>query len=429
MPLLALWKSNPIAVSEFTIEQVVAAAGNGELKDSSICSDELRTFLAQVATPKLAAYVERCLSSGFAKSGMVLQDLINELGRRLDFDVENGRYQGITNAVGFDGIWKSPEGRSIVIEVKTSDAYRLSLDKIADYRMRLISSNRIGPSSSILIVVGRDDTGELEAQVRGSRHAWDIRLISTEALLKLVQLKENGEDSVTGRKIRSLLFPMEYTRLDDIIDVMFATASDIDPVLVSASNPVEETAASEDSSINSGGDRLAKTGSDSLAGNSISYRNEGDGTKSGWEFTDSKLLQAKRELIIKLLGSSSGKPLIKKTRALYWDASHSYRVACSISKRYTRSGSYPYWYAFHPQWDQFLSEGTDGYFVLGCMDQEYAFRIPWKILHPILPYLNTTTTDRNTYWHIHVVDYPESGYSLQLPKKDSSLSLKEYIIG
>ena len=68
------------------------------------------SFLSQVVTPKLVKYVERCLSPGFAKSGMVLQDLINELGRRLDFSVENGRYQGVTNAVGFDGIWKSPEG-------------------------------------------------------------------------------------------------------------------------------------------------------------------------------------------------------------------------------------------------------------------------------------------------------------------------------
>ena len=111
----------------------------------------------------------------------------NELGRRLDYQVENGKYQGTTNAIGFDGIWVSPEAHSIVVEVKTTDAYRVSLDTIAVYRDKLRSSGRIGNSSSILIIVGRDDTGELEAQVRGSRHAWDIRLISTEALLKLVE--------------------------------------------------------------------------------------------------------------------------------------------------------------------------------------------------------------------------------------------------
>jgi hypothetical protein len=77
-------------------------------------------------------------------------------------------------------------------------------------------------------VVGRDDTGELEAQVRDSRHAWDIRLISADALLKLVLLKESADDPETGRKIRSLLVPMEYTRLDAMIDVMFTTATDVE---------------------------------------------------------------------------------------------------------------------------------------------------------------------------------------------------------
>lgn len=206
MPLIALWESNSTVVGQFSIEQVVATAGNGELKDGSLCSTELRSFLAQVSTPKLASYVERCLSSGFVKSGMVLQDLINELGRRLDFSVINGRYQGTTNAVGFDGIWKSPEGRSIVIEVKTTDAYRISLDKIAEYREKLTTAGHMSKTSSILIVVGREDTGELEAQVRGSRHAWDIRLLSTEALLKLVQLKENAEDVVTGKKFANYCF-------------------------------------------------------------------------------------------------------------------------------------------------------------------------------------------------------------------------------
>ncbi len=70
------------------------------------------------------------------------------------------------------------------------------------------------PPSSVLIVVGREDTGELEAQVRGSRHAWDMRLISADALIKLVELKEGAGDPETGRKICSLLAPMEYTRLD-----------------------------------------------------------------------------------------------------------------------------------------------------------------------------------------------------------------------
>jgi hypothetical protein len=92
----------------------------------------------------------------------------------------------------------------------------------------LTDTGELGSPSSILIIVGREDTGELEAQVRGSRHAWDIRLISADALIKLVELKEGADAPDTDRKIRSLLAPMEYTRLDEMIDVMFSTAKDVE---------------------------------------------------------------------------------------------------------------------------------------------------------------------------------------------------------
>src|SRR5207253_1833076 len=107
----------------------------------------------------------------FTKSGMVLQDLVNELGRRLDYSVRNGRYQGTTKEIGYDGIWVSPEKHAIVAEVKTTDAYRISLETIASYRNRLLVDREITNPCSMLIVVGRQDTGDLEAQVRGSRHA------------------------------------------------------------------------------------------------------------------------------------------------------------------------------------------------------------------------------------------------------------------
>jgi hypothetical protein len=181
MPLLAFFASNPDAVAQLTIEQIVVNAGDGVLKDQSVCSQELRSYLGQISTAIIGSYINHCLETSFAKGGMVLQDLINELGRRLDYDVENGRYQGVTNAIGFDGLWKSPEAHSLIVEVKTTDAYRLSLDTLAGYRTKLTKSGQLEPTSSILIVVGRQDTGELEAQIRGSRHAWDVRVISAEA--------------------------------------------------------------------------------------------------------------------------------------------------------------------------------------------------------------------------------------------------------
>lgn len=334
---------------------------------------------------------------------MVLQDLVNELGRRLDFKVTNGRYQGTTNTIGYDGIWTSPEGHIIVVEIKTTDAYRISLDTIATYRDRLQDNGEVIAPSSILIVVGREDTGELEAQVRGSRHAWDIRLISADALIKLVQLKEDAEGSDTGRKIRSLLAPMEYTRLDQMIDVMFTTARDV------------ETAAAVET---------ATEGEDPSEKIALGEINVGR-SKGTWEFTDPSLLQQKRDLIIDALNRREKVNLIKRTRALYWDTGHTIRVACTISKRYTK-GSYPYWYAYHPAWKDFLSEGSKAFLVLGCMDLALAFVVPKEILHPILDGLNTTQNEDGFYWHMHLIEPAPGDLAILVPKRNTVLRLKEH---
>lgn len=402
MPLLTFWKSAPEAVDQMSIEQIVGSAGDGTLKDASICSEEFRAYISQVSSGKLASYVEHCLTISFDKNGLVLQDLVNELGRRLDYKVTNGLYQGIKNGIGFDGLWVSPEGHAIVAEVKTTDAYRVSLDTIAGYRSKLLANNQISAASSILIIVGRKDTGELESQVRGSRYAWDIRLISVDALIKVVQLKEGTEGSKTGLKIRSLLTPMEYTRLDGVIDVVFTAARDV------------EDAASTISSI---GDEV--------------FQNQVAGLKEKevWQLTDTTLLQKKRDDIVKALSRKTDTVFIRKSRALLWNASHDVRLACTISKRYVKPAAYPYWFGFRSQWKKFLSEASKAYIVFGCMDLETAFALPLPILAPLLESLNTTLIDdTDLYWHIHIVETGSSRYGILLHKKSQVFPLDDYVI-
>jgi hypothetical protein len=364
----------------------------------------LREYISQIPSSKISQYIEKCLAIAFNKGGMVLQDLANELGRRLEYTVTNGLYQGTVKTVGFDGLWISPEGHSILVEVKTTDAYRISLDTIIGYRNRLSTSGQIVGPVSCLIVVGREDTGELEAQVRGSRHAWDIRLISADALIKLVQLKENTEDTETGLKIRSLLVPMEYTRLDKMIDVMFTAAKDVEAATVNA-------------------DSSSHPDSDELTLAPTAQKKE----KGVWEFTNSALLQKKRDQIVAAFGQHAGVSFIKKSRAMFWDAGHSNRFACTISKRYTKTSSQLYWFAFHPQWREFLSEGKNASLALGCMDLPFAFAIPFPIISSALGGLNTTTReDGELYWHIQVIESKHGEYAMLLPKKSEMMELDSF---
>ncbi len=394
MPLLELWEADKHSILKMTIEQITTISGDGKLLDNSECQQELRTYFSEVTTDTLASYANYCLENPFNKSGLILQDIVNELGRRLEYTVENGRYQGVKNAIGFDGIWRDQSNNSLVIEVKTTDAYRLSLDTIASYRDSLISEGTIQAPASVLIVVGRTDTGELEAQVRGSKHAWLVRIVGVDSLIRLINVKESADNQETVRKIRTLLSPIEYTRIDELVDVVFAAVSDIDES--TRNEPVEIPAPSI------------------------------DGIKTT-DKTSAEVIATIRDNIINAASDYCNSPLIKKTRALYWSPDHAVRMVCTISKRYENQGIIKYWYAYHPSWDEFLADGDKGYLVLGCVDLDKSFMIPLDTVREQLAKLNITSKKNGTmYWHIKLSEPQEGDFFFQLPNQESDLSLSSY---
>ena len=115
-------------------------------------------------------------AQSFVDSELALQDVVNEMGSRLGAEVEPGALPWSAKHVGFDGLWRFSNGHSLPPEVKTTDAYRIDLNTIAEYRKAFIGTENIAEkASSMLLIVGRQDTGDLEARIRGSRHAWDIQ--------------------------------------------------------------------------------------------------------------------------------------------------------------------------------------------------------------------------------------------------------------
>src|SRR5689334_5658070 len=180
MALIDLWRDSRVQISSKHVHQIVAIAGDGKLADGNSTSTELRAFLAQLPSEMLVRYASECLVDSFNNNGLVLQDTVNEVGARLGFQVTPGRYRGVAGQLGFDGLWESADGHSIVVEVKTTDTYAIDLNTIANYRRGLIKNGAISEElSSILIVVGRDDTGGFEAQIRGSRDRKSTRLNSS----------------------------------------------------------------------------------------------------------------------------------------------------------------------------------------------------------------------------------------------------------
>jgi hypothetical protein len=377
-----------------TLEAIVRIAGDGQLRDGSETSIEFRQFLTEVESEKLAEYATHCIENGFNGSGQVLQDVINEIGRRLGFVAENGRYQGVRNDIGYDGIW-SCNGESLVIEVKTTDAYTIKLDVIARYRDRLVDAQRVPKDTPILLVIGRNDTESLEAQVRGSKHAWSMRIIGIDALIKLMEVNLSTLSNEVTEKIHTILRPFEYTRIDKIVDVVFTAAEDKE-------NEIAEL--------------------------EIADISDSEHSETSQERTPTEVLLQKKVECIRKISEKFDRPIQKKKHSMYADASEEIRVIASISKRYIKSETF-YWYAYHdePQ-RKFLAAAKIGLIVFGLSDQDVAFAVPFELLEKNWQNLyETTKKNGQVYKHIYIY-LTEGKFYLRVREKGTEIDLSQYQI-
>jgi hypothetical protein len=368
MPLVPIWKQQSQQVLACSIQQVLAMAGDGKLLDGSLCSQELRHFLSEAPVPYLISAARFCLENAFTDSGLVLQDIINEIGSRLEFKVERGPYRGSKNKTGFDGIWKAPGCRDMVIEVKTTDYINLPLRKLFDYKNALLKSGKISADACALIILGREDAGSLADQVRGSRFAADARLISVNALVSLLRVIELADQTATVAKMRALLQPIETVKLDDIINIVFSTALDVEDAVQSESG--------------------VATGSPS------------DELVSKQHRTPNEQIDAKREQATASLAKRLGLQFVKHRRTVFKSTEGNVRLCVVVSNKLaSATGKNPqsYWYVYHPDWDTFLKQGSSAYLVLSCMDQNVAFAIPYSDFAPLIVSVNGRTTSIDAY--------------------------------
>src|SRR6266498_3018970 len=388
MALIDLWNSARETIKDKHIQQVISFAGTGKLSDGSETSKEFRSYLSFIPSAFLSRYAGECLTTSFDQSGFALQDIVNQIGRRLSFNVTDGAYRGKKGFVGFDGIWRSHMGDDIVVEVKTSDAYRIDLDTLATYRTTLIKEGRISErDSSILIVVGRQDTGDLEAQIRGSRHAWDIRLISVEALIRLMQLKEAVEDTSVIRKICTILTPQDFTKVDGIIDLVFSTAEDVS--LSAVDMPVADNG------------KVPAIDQLDLGMSTIQAAN-GPLVNGGDAASDRRLQVIFHERCVAKVTAHLKANLVKVSRSTYRSPDGSIALSCTVSREYARQNRIWYWFAFHPHQQEELQTARKAFAAFGCGSDKSVFLVPLEDLAGWLPGLNQTVSKKRHYWHVHI---------------------------
>jgi len=149
--------------------------------------------------------------------------------------------------------------------------------------------------------------------------------------------------------------------------------------------------------------------------------------KGQWQFTDRALVQKKRRALVAALSEREGKALSTVTLAKHCNHDGTFRAVVAVSKLHSDRPNSSYWYAFHPDWERYLSETKEGFFVLGCMDRAHGFAIPFADFQPLMKSLHSTTrpdTGR-LHWHIHLAQLG-TGLALMLPKLQTTFVLEPY---
>ena len=386
MALIDLWNADRQQITDKRIDQLIAFAGEGKLRDRNSTSEEFRTLLKVVSSDVIGQWLDECLEIRFTDFGFVLQDTVNEVGRRLGFDVTHGVYRSHSNE-GYDGLWRIPGGRAILVESKSSTSYSINLSRISAYRKQVAPQLGLRPEDiSILIVVGTEDTSDFEAQVRGSRFAWDIRILGVKSLFRLLKLREALDDPKVERQIQDILFPQEFTRLDRIIDLVFATAEDAQDI-----ESTEEEVELDDSSPE----------------------------KPRANFHSAILPRLERHF---------GQPLVKRSRSQWATPDDALLVSCQVSKHFDK-GNADFWFGLKRTSRESLQEHKNAFCAFGLGTPDRVVVLPMSFFAPHVDSFFTSPDKEGgiLHWHVRFVN-TDTGVAMLVDRDRKQLDVTKYLL-
>ena len=329
--LINAWNESQKKFS-MTMKQIVNIAGDESLESQEAVL-EMRTFFGMIDLTTLDRLLQECYSKDkkhkFDSRGFAFQDLVNEMGKRLGYKVENGLYRGKKNDIGFDGLWRHADGSCIIMESKASGDYAFAPETVIGYREELIMEQKISRKKcSILVVYGRDDKGTLRNAVKGSDGTSNIRLISSNALFQLVKIVSEAKSGIVSKQAVNLLKPRDYFVLDNLVELVFPE-TDKDIISVEDGNDEEETVEveaapqEEDENIrtdkmpvsnkNSNGvDNLPPLPDSSMKVGSFVFTAMKNLSQTGFEFSDQQLADLCADgAMKKIIGMQRSLPFLK----------------------------------------------------------------------------------------------------------------------
>jgi hypothetical protein len=205
----------------------------------------------------------------------------------------------------------------------------------------------------------------------------------------LISIKEEVEDPQIVQRIHNILIPREFTRLDEIADILFSATEEIKQETVQ----VEER------------------------------ESEGDKKTKEPRFTP----VAFHDACISRIQAHLNLPLIKRTRAQYSTPDKSTIINCAVSKEHNPESKPNYWFAFHPHQREALQHAQNAFVAFGCGTSKRLLLIPFSDFDPLLEGMWTTQKDERLYWHVVIYRRGER-YSLRRKKGEKSIDVTPYFL-
>ncbi|WP_206042245.1 hypothetical protein [Haloarcula argentinensis] len=207
---------------ELTLDRIVSLAG--DWNDDSRASEQFREIIEneQTTTEEIEAYLREAMEGTEQYHNRALQDLVNNIGRRLGFEVEYGIYQGRSDTIGYDGHWKSTateDKTHLVVETKKTTAYSIDPGQAGNYMDELTNRDDIERSQIYgLYVIGEGEVETVAQTVFGSQYRDRMRVITAQRLLDLLEIQEDS--GLRHDQVVDVLLPINAVDVGQLVGLI-----------------------------------------------------------------------------------------------------------------------------------------------------------------------------------------------------------------
>jgi hypothetical protein len=223
-----------------------------------------------------------------------------------------------------------------------------------------------------------------------------MRLISIDALLKLLDLRQRLDDPSVVKKVGEILVPHEFTRVDDIVELVFETAEDSIP-----EQPMGRAVEADEVDVE-----------------------EDDEDEATTPRLD--IVAVGREAAARI-AAKLGLPLIQRSRGTFSSADDGVRLVCAYSRTYGTAPQGGFWFGFHEYQKEYLEQSSRGYVAFACGAANTVLLIPIVEFSRWLPGMHETVSPSRRYWHVRI-KRSDGRFIMHRRKGHERIDLSNYLV-